>query len=394
MRVLTVALGLLILALMPAATGAQEGDFDTEDLGAVMEQLFQSSFLTVECPVPSRQPKLTELRRSWSPSAEELIDRFLGSREAVMEEESITSPLWGAGKCYKSGMVLYLMDRDVSLPQDIGGIAREVEVVPTFLNVYSTGFVYENNIPHKAVYATDVEVTSESSADVSYYFVYREDEGRQAVRKLIGETFGELTVPPGFAVNEAAIVQDYGERLFVYRAQLEYITEYNVYENTAQVVGPEADPSIALPEARVIGTEQIKVPVFDVYTHVLLDGDKLLTAMEYFWDAEIKPEGEPRECIHAGNALFAAREKLFAHFAGTPPLMTVTDIRIGFIQDRADHSRLVPVWFFDAWYTETVSAQEVDPQDVHPITSPYARNIVYVPFPFAIDALTEELYVL
>jgi hypothetical protein len=334
------------------------------------------------------QPKLTNIKRSWQPATEELIEMFLGSREAIMGDESIENPTWGTGRRYKSGTVLYLLDKDYSSPQDISGLAKEVEVVPSFLDIYSTGFAYVNNISHTAVYATDVKITSETSADVSYYNVYEVAEGRQAAEQLITQQFGELSVPEGFQPAVQAIIQDFGERLFVYFARVEYITEYDVYELELTAEDPNN------PRRIKIGTQPVSVPIYDVKVQMMLDGEKLLAGMEYFWDDTLRPVGEPQECIHAGTAVVTAREEMFKYFNGEPPLLTVKSLSLGYIQDRNDRTTLIPVWLFDAWYTQTVTMDAENLTDAPPLTSPYARNVVSIPLTFAINALNKELIVL
>lgn len=392
MRGLTQICVVMFLAALPGAALSQQGsapggevDFDVEQ---VVEQGVYSWFLTIDAPIPSMQPKLANIKRSWRPSTDELIGMFLGSRETIMEDEAIESPTWGSGRRYKSGTVLYLLDKNMATPQDIRGLAKEVEVVPSFLDIYSTGFAYVNNISHTAVYATDVKVTGETSADVSYYYVYEVEEGRQAAEQLIAQQFGELAVPEGFQPAVQAIIQDFGERLFVYFARLEFITEYDVYELELTAEDPNN------PRRIKIGTQPVSVPIYDVKVQMMLDGEKLLAGMEYFWDDTLRPVGEPQECIHAGTAVVTARDELYEYFNKEPPLLTVKGLSLGYIQDRNDRSTLIPVWLFDAWYTQTVTMDAENLTDAPPLTSPYARNVVSIPLTFAINALTRELIIL
>jgi len=415
MRGLIISLGVLAAVLMlPAAGGAEDPRLDIENIDAVLKELILSKMLTLECEVPNIQPRLTKLKRSWSPNSTELKGMFFGDDPAViMGEQSIESPLWGKGTRTKSGTVIYIADRDNTAPTSIGGGTKPVEVVPTFLDVYSTGFIYASNISHRSVYATDVEITdqhgtvippSEIDTDeafpdtyhtsVSYQYVYEVEEGKQAAVKLIGEMFDELTVGSDFRIGGQTLIQDFGERLFVYRAWPEYVTEYNIYGNTGVILAPDVDPAEVDTESPVLGTQSVAVPVHDVYVHMLLDGDKLLAGLEYFWDDGLEAVGTPRECIHAGTALAGAPPQLLEHYGNEPPLLTVYGISLGFIQDRGDRRTLVPVWLFDAWYSQIVSAQEAGPGEPSPLASAYARDHVSVPVPFAIDALTGELYIL
>jgi len=399
MRSLWLICAVLVLAGAPGTAAAQQDNerdkegakhvLDIEDIGKLLPDVVKSSFLTLEdTPVPSMQPQLTNLKRGWRPDTEQLIQMFLGDRESVLKEEAVESPTWGSGRRYKSGTVIYLLDKDVSVPQDISGLATEVEVVPSYLDVYSTGFNYINNISHTAVYATDVKVTGQTSADVSYHKVYDVAEGRDAAEQLIAQEFGALQAPEGFQPAVNAIIQDFGERLFVYLARLEYITKYNVYEYEENPNDPNN------PTRHAVGVQPVSVPIWDVKVQMMLDGDKLLAGLEYFWDDSVRPAGEPQECIQAGTAVDAAREALWEYFAGEPPLLKVRNISLGYIQDRDDRTTLIPVWLFDAWYTQAVSADNQNLSDAPPLTSPYARNVVSIPLTFAINALTKELTVL
>jgi hypothetical protein len=263
-------------------------------------------------------------------------------------------------------MVLHLapIDRQsqrVALDQISG-----IEVVPTFLDIYSTGFVYANNITHKAVYATDVKILSETKADVKYHNVYNEQEGQAAAEQVMATMFGKLTVPKGFQSSVKAIIQHFGERLFVYRVQPEYLTNYDLTKADGSTVN-----------------RQIAVPVLDAYTHLMLDGDKLLCGLEYFWDPGLAPAGTPKKCVSAADAVFVARESLIEHFNNQPPLLNVSKITLGFIQDRKNRNRLVPVWLFDAWYTDYVPSKAQQKTNT-------TENLITVPLPFYVNALDES----
>jgi len=378
-------------ALALACTGAvyaqvaESGDAKTDYR---LERMLESTFLTVTCDVPSIQPKVANLRRSWMPPTEDLLTHFFGGRDNLLSEEEVISPLWGDGRRYKSGMVLHLAPIDQQTSQLRLDEMSGVEVVPTFLDVYSTGFIYANNVPHKPVYATDVKVLSKLKADVTYHNVYDETEGLNAAESMIGDMFGKLQVPAGFQSSVLTLIQHFGERQFVYRAVPEYLTEYNAYESAFDVTTPGQQSTEPAPKPKVLATHKVAVPVLDVYVHVMLDGEKMLTGMEYFWDSGIAVSGQPEECLHAGVALSKAREQLFEHFEAQPPLVTVSGIMLAFIEDRGSRNQLVPAWMFDAWYQDRVTATKDNPHTTN------NQNIVQVPMPFAINALTGELIML
>jgi len=369
MRVLWVAAGSLLsvlLAMSPAAGQLRESQ--DQDLNSRLKQMVESSFLTVHCAVPQIQPAVAPLKRSTAPDAEKLISGFLGPKEALMGTEDIVSPLWGPGHRYKSGMVIYLAFNEQLGIRSITGPAQKVESVPVFLDIYSSGFVYANNIPHTAVYATDVKVETETKADVTRHNVYSEHDGQAAAEALVAEKLGKLTVPAGFQTNVKSLIQHFGERLFAYRVNPEYLTSYQAKGANGEAV-----------------SNPVAVPVYDSYVHILLDGDKLLAGMEYFWDGGLTVVGGPKPCISAADAILKAREGLLKRFNSQPPLLSVTDIKLGFVQDRRDRTKLVPAWLFDAWYTEWVEEQK-------PGTKLTGRKGVQVPLPFGVNALSGEFF--
>lgn len=383
---LTVVL-ILAMALLPAPGAAAQDMSDDEFMDSMVSQVLKTNFLTLACQLPSIQPKVTDLKRNWSPDLDQLIKLYFGKREAVMGEQSLDKHMiWGRGRRFKSGTVLYLMGKDLMVPQNIAAVAREVEVVPSFLDVYNAGYEYVNNIGHTAVHATHVKKISATEADVTYYDVFSIEEGQAVAERLIAEMHGELEISEDFRIKKIPMIQDFSERLFVFKANPEYLTEYNLYG--------EVDLTKSLDNRQPVGAQPLAIEVWDVYTTVMLDGDKLLASIAYYWDAGLKVEGHPVECNYAGSAMLAARDYLLDIYNGEPPLLTVDKVTIGFIQDPTRAKYLIPVWFFSAWHVQTVTIEESGIKVVSPITSPYARNVVKIPYPFAVNALTNEVYVL
>src|SRR5690606_33931802 len=99
------------------------------------------------------------------------------------------------------------------------------------------------------------------------YEAFTVKQGRDAVEGLIANMFGPLSVPDGFQSVVLAGIQEDGERLYMYHAYPEFIAPVEVPDvnggNTKMDTG---------------------IPVLDVYTKVLMDGDRNLVGMEYFWD--------------------------------------------------------------------------------------------------------------
>jgi hypothetical protein len=365
-----------LTVLTAAAAAEQKPDKSFQDL---FEQAVRDNFFTVTCTVPQFQPLVPVLKRgSSAPPVDELIGKFFGSREALLGDEPVVSPLWGNGRRYKSGMVVHLVRNEQFGQRSIVGPTQETEVAPVFLDAYDSGFVYCNNVPHTAVYATDIRNAEEikktpgTAADITYHTIYDEAEGQRAVEAMIGELFGPLKAPAGFQSSVQTLVQPFGERLFAYRVTPEYITSYELYDGNGKVVG----------------TQSVGIPVYDTFVHVLLDGDKMLCGIEYFWDSELSAVGQPQKCISAPEAIVRAQVALLEHYKQRPPLLTIRSIKPGFVHNRKDRVHFVPAWLFDACYAELGEAKQ------KPNTALTEQEQVQVPLSFAINALTGELFLL
>ncbi|MCB1186227.1 hypothetical protein KDL29_03590 [bacterium] len=356
--------GLIAAVLLCVPASAEIFDQSKPSLDRTQEELFKSSFLTVDVPVPYIKPKLADISRNQTYGATDLINRFFGGQGNVTDKEQIVHPVWGNGTRYKSGMVLRLVE---SGSQTINNY-EDMEIVPAFLDVYSRGFVYQNNVPHQPVVKTDVEITGTYSADIDTYNSFNEKEGRTAVERLISQMFGDLQVPSGFQSIVLAGIQDKGERLFSYYAYPEFIAPVEV---------PDVKGGNTIVESGV--------PVLDVYCKVLMDGDRNLVGMEYFWDNGIKASGGVKDCYSANQALVLAREAIYKSYDKHPPLLTITNIKLGYYQSRTNSGKLEPGWLFDAWYS-----QKRDQLNTRGTTTFQQYEYVNVPMPFAVNAITGE----
>jgi hypothetical protein len=242
----------------------------------------------------------------------------------------------------------------------------KMESVPAFLDVYPNGFLYTNNVTHKGVIATEVKVKGKADSDITYKRVYEAKDGEAAVNQMLPGMVGELKLPKGFRKKTTQLIQNFGERLYAYHVEPEYVTTYSVTDKTGKVVGDKP----------------IAVPIMDSYVHVLLDGDKLLAGMEYFWDGQLSLEGSPKPCIQFAEANAAARTWLINRFHGTPPLYNVSSVKLGYVQDRSNRNLLVPAWIFDAWYNTPL------PAGVGTTENPVKRTND----PFAVNALTGKAF--
>jgi hypothetical protein len=354
---------LLLLAATSAASAAPRSTGD-KNLDNKLTGLIEGSFLQVQCAVPVIQPKVCNLRRSQSPNPQQLRSQFFGDATGgQISELTVTSPLWGRGKrlqaSFETSFQLRTGPEDKpDMQTDAGG--SKGTVIPLSLDLYSCGFIYSNNVPHLPVLGT--EIKEGAKAEVKRQRLYSDSEGSKLALTEIAQRAGTISVPDGFRQVEQSTVQTFGQRLFVYRTSLEHLTEYTTYKNDT------AGKQIAA------GTQPVAVPVLDVFVHVQLDGDKVLAGMEYFWDNNLNEMGERKECINATQALMKGREWLFKSHGGSPPLLTVSQIRLGYIQDRKDWTRLVPAWLFDASYSATVADRDTNSMSLSAVNTPFAVN--------------------
>jgi hypothetical protein len=374
MRNLVIAALVAALLVMPGglmarAAGTKGGGKGGENPKSVADVVARSSFLDLKCTVPWMSADVAPLRRSWVPNQGDLIQHFFGGQQGVTATQEVRSPIYGRGTRFKSGKVIYLTPDGMD-PRQSAQQATKAEYVAAFLDLYSSGFSYQNNVPHTPVHATNVQVTGVHSADVSHHDVYTVEDGRATAAKLISDMFGPLSVPAGFQTSVNTMIQDFGEKLFIYRVTPEYIT--NVYVRGAQ------------------GQEQkIKsgLPLFETFVNIQLDGDKLLAGMEYYWDNNLSVVGTPKKSIDAYEAVEAARQGLFKYYGEAPPLMSVTNLKLGYIVDRKNPSQLIPAWLFDASYTQTVT----EPDKTGLRNGLTSSDLEIVPRPFAVNALSGDL---
>jgi hypothetical protein len=381
MKQLKIAAAAALLALAATASvAAQIHESEDKVADDILRTAIAGSFLEIKCYVPEIQPAVANLTSSASTDSDELIETFFGSEEQIMSTDDIVSPLWGPGRRYKSGTVIYLTPKGVPEQQAFAS-AKPVEMVPAYLDVYGHGFIYGNNIPQKPVLATDVKVINELRADISEYYVYDEQEGLAAAEGMVADMMSELTLPGGFQSSVTSLIQQDDLRLYAYRVIPQHVTTFR------RVIGHETDADGNIQP--VLGDEQpVAVPVFDRYVKVTLDGDKLLAGMEYFWDDRISVSGTPQRAISAQQAIIKAREKYLEVFDLQPPLVNVSAIRLGYVQDKGSANRLVPAWLFDAAYARQASPEEQVAERVSGISP----NLVVIPMPFAVNAITGEVF--
>jgi hypothetical protein len=370
---------MLALAALPAQAEINAPKNDP-DLSKRLTALLAGSFLTLECPVPAMQPLAPNLTRDWRPSEEELIKQFFGSRDYVTKTKDITSPLWGKGKRY---WVAVMQKSDVfagTNSTEGGGKqgTKETESVLMSLDIYQHGFVYVNNAPHPP--AIKVEKVEKAGQPLQFNRkrAFTDADGQKLAEQLVAQYVAPLKVPKGFQSNVQTTVQDYGQQLYQYRVRSEYVTSYKVY-------GSGDDQS-----RKVLGSQPVSVPVYDAYVNLLMDGDKNLAGMEYFWDGGMQVSGEAQESIYLGTALTNAREYLFDYFKSEPPLISISNVTFGYVQEAKGSGKLVPAWLFDAWYMRGLSSMD----NYQTVPEFYGHNSVKIPLTFGVNAMTGKTFIL
>lgn len=366
LRKMMIAAGCCVLLGGGAVNAAPPAKTSQSDLNDRMRDLVTAGFIEVHCTMPVMVPTVAPIKRSAvAPAKSELVDRFFGGEQGITSSEQTRSPIFGKGTRYKSGKVLYLTD--VAGPSQAPKVSHEY--VAAFLDLYSTGYVYQNNMPHAPVATADVKITG-TKKDVTRFNVYTEAAGRTAVEQLLTGMKGALKVPAGFQSSVQTAIQDYGEKLFVYRVNPEYVTtvEFLKHDGTKQQV-------------------KTGIPLHDVFISVQLDGDKLLAGMEYFWDTSLTVSGTPKQGMSAQEAFQLGKAGLLKHFNNEPPLMAVSNVKLGYIIDRKNSANLVPCWVFDATYSQGEARPD-------PTTGFMRTGMIPMPAPFAVNCLTGDFHAL
>ena len=377
---LMVALALALLLASQSVWAGVETSSNDPELEQRLKALLAGSFITLVCPVPEIQPQVAGMMRSWQPDEEALITAFFGSRDRITKTKEITSPLWGKGKRYWISVMQTseVFAGTTSTEGEGKQGTKETEVVLISLDVYRHGFVYVNNAPHPP--AINVEKIEQPGQPLQFNRkrAFTDAEGRRRAEELVADFVEQLQVPAGFQSNVQTVVQDYGPQLFQYRIRPEYVTDYVVYD--------DSNPA----SRKEIGRQPVSVPVYDAYVNLLIDGEQELAGMEYFWDSGLQVNGKAHEAVYLGKAVTDAREFLFEYFNSEPPLITIDNITLGYVQDEKGSNKLVPAWLFDAWYMRALSTME----EYQTAPEYYGHNSVKIPLTFGVDAITGETFIL
>jgi hypothetical protein len=322
--------------------------------------------------LPAMTPHVAPLKRSYVPGRDKVLTQFFGGQQGVTSTEQLTSPIYGKGTRFKSGKVVYLTPKGVDL-RAAASQQKKAEYVAASLDLYNSGFVYVNNVPHSPVLTTDVRMTGQPKAKVTRRNIFTDQEGRHAAEQILTEMFGGLKASAGFQINVQSAVQDVGEKLYVYRANPEYLAKVDIL--TAGGAKQQTTTGIT---------------VRDIFVNLQLDGDKLLAGMEYFWDGGLVPTAQPKPGMSWQEAFQIGKKGVFKVYKGQPPQMTVSDVTLGYILDRKNRNVLVPVWIYAATY-----AQPETKADTSGLVSSYAvTNFEAIARPFAVNVLNGDFYAL
>ena len=373
--------GILMLLIPLVATAEESGgnkEFAKLSNEVLLREMYLSQFLTADCEIPYIQPWLCDITSRATTTESELVKIFFGNRDKVYATEAIKNSLWGQGTRFKSGLTIIVGPKNMPIQQAIANFGREQEMVPAFLDVFMGGFAYRNNVPHQPVYVSVHKPTSFVDPVIKYEYVYPPTEGAIAAEALIAEMFEELSLPDSFQSSVEAYVLDSGERLFYYKATPQYLTTFNLYE------GFETDEAGLIVPTK-IGSAPVAVPVLDRFVTVILDGNKMLAGLDFFWDSELKPVGQPQEVIMASEAML-----ILDYYGCEAPLISIREVKLGYIQSRRTPSRLIPVWMFDAAYTRAYTQDDYSSGQI----TMYTESSVLVQIPFAVNALTRETFLL
>ncbi len=376
-----IALMLPVVAFAQNSGGAENFAKLTDE--QIIQGLLEANFFTVDCDIPFIQPKLCDLASTPTVNRSQLIKIFFGDKDKVHSEEIINNALWGRGTRIKSGYTIVVGPSGMPIQMAIEGFGTEMEMIPAYMDVFMLGFAYRNNVPHQPVYVSVHKPTSLVDPVIKYEYVYEPAEGAAAAEALIAEMFEELSLAEGFQSSIDAFVLRSGERLFYYKATPQFLTTFTIYEgfntdSTGRIVPIAA------------GEAPVAVPILDRFVTVILDGNKMLAGLDYFWDSDIKPLGQPKEVLKASEVMLTVRESILDYFGGSPPLISVREIKLGYIQSRQTQNKLIPVWMFDAAYSRQLTQNDRSANQITQLTD----STELVPFPIAVNALTGEPFLL
>ncbi len=129
------------------------------------------------------------------------------------------------------------------------------------------------------------------------------------------------------------------------------------------------------------------VPLLDEQIRVVLDGKKQVVTLSYFWSERLTPSKKVTRVMGPELALKYARQQALEAYQGEPPLMTLFNMRLGYILHRASGT-LRPVWLMDLRYNRPeVVENPTTPEMERDFGAPrYARSVKQVVIYFAVEA--------
>ena len=129
------------------------------------------------------------------------------------------------------------------------------------------------------------------------------------------------------------------------------------------------------------------VPLLDEQIRVVLDGKKQVVTFSYFWSSKLAPSKKLTRVMGPELALKYARQQALEAYKGEPPLMTLFNMRLGYVLHRSSNT-LRPVWLMDLRYNrpEVVENPTTPKMEQEFGAARYVRSVKQVVIYFAVDA--------
>lgn len=294
------------------------------------EQLVQAQCISVEIPLPLDHPSLKLLRRKPIALTDDQLKSMFLSEQNVVRVEPAVYRSYGQGK-------RYVVDDD------------------TYLVVYRVGFEYNGDAK---VGLVPVKKTAfDKDNNPVYSFAYTADDGKAAALKMVEKYVG--------------LPKECGDFKLVYNyPDLSDVKKFDAKWFTFTISKTYRD-----------------VPLLDDYIQVVLDGDKNLVAFSYYWDDDLTPYGDETPTIDSGFAVNQAKLAAISDYNGQPPLFTLFNIKLGYVNYRKDPTVLAPVWMMELKYNEVAQKENKDQGAQGGLAPRFVTDVKHVTTYFAIDAI-------
>jgi len=294
------------------------------------EQLVQAQCISVEIPLPLDHPTLKLIRRKPVPWSDDKLKEMFISGQHVAREEPVGFRPYGSG-------TRYVLDDD------------------TYLDVSKVGFQYNGEAKGGLVPLKKTAFDSDNKP--TYSLAFTADEGKAAALKMLEKYVG-LPKEGG----DFKLAYDYPDLSDVKKFEGKWF----VFTVTKTFRG---------------------VPLLDDYIQVVLDGNRNLVAFSYYWDDDLTTYGEEVPTVDAGYAVNQAKLAAIDAYNGQPPLFTLFNIKLGYVNYRKDPTVLAPVWMMELRYNEVAQKENKDQGAQGGLAPRFVTDVKHVTTYFAIDAI-------